>query len=139
MAETFSSPFYAYHFVESWGVGGVAGLHVGPCLASDLYAAYTAWVNKNGEAEVAIEKFVGICKGSVQKAVTAKLEWVLSRDGESQIEAVVVRPINGCLFSRGAKESLARYTGRSVHAFADVAASGAFSLDFPPRDEDEQE
>lgn len=126
-----ASSVYAYHFVESWAAGDAVGLHVGPCLASDLYATYSAWASWNGELVIEEARFIAICKGKEQKAVSAKLEWVLDQSGERQTEAVVIRPVNGCRFPRGAKESMAAYTGRSVHVFSAAAASGKFSLDFP--------
>lgn len=126
-----ASSVYVYRFVESWAAGDVVGLHVGPCLASDLYAAYSAWASRAGEPVIEESSFIAICKGKVQKVVSAKLEWVLGQSGERQTEAVVIRPVNGCRFSRGAKESMAAYTGRSVHVFSAAVASGEFSLDFP--------
>lgn len=130
---------YAHRFIESWGAGEISGLHVGPCLESDLYAAYSVWVNRNGVEEVTAEKFSRICKSRDQKSVSAKLEWVLSQDESNQTELLVVRPTAGCQLPRGAKESVARYTGRSVHAFAAAAASGEFSLDFPVVEDIDQE
>lgn len=123
---------YAYRFVDAWGEGDVVGLHVGPCLASDLHAAYVAWVKNNGEHAISLARFIRVCNGNLTKWVTAKLEWVLSEDEGSQTEAVVVRPTKGCTFPRGAKESMARYTARSVHVFASAVAAGSFSLPFEP-------
>lgn len=130
---------YAYYFVDAWGDGDIVGLHVGPCLASDLHAAYAAWLQRNSMPAISIDRFIRVCKSNDTKGVSVKLEWVLGKDESSQTEAMVVRPAKGCAFPCGAKESIARYTARSAHVFADAVALGAFSLEFQSFDDEAQE